>query len=86
MVTGIGNRSVCGVVDFVGCLTIMRLMNPAAIAEIEIASQPSLQVASVLVAAQVDVLVLHAAPEAFYEHVVDPAPFAAHAGANTRSR
>jgi hypothetical protein len=65
-----------GVVDFVGRFILMRLMNPSAMVEIKIPSQPGLQVAPVFVGAQVDVLVLHAPPQVLDEHVVDPAPLA----------
>jgi hypothetical protein len=51
-----------GVVDFVWGLILMRLMNPSAIVKVEVSGQTGLELPSVLVGAQVNVLVLHAAP------------------------
>ena len=48
------------------------------IVEIEIAGEADTQRGRRRVGAQVDILVLHAAPQAFYEDVVEPAPLAIH--------
>jgi hypothetical protein len=40
----------------------MRLMNPSAIVKVEVSGQPGLQLASVFVGPQVDVLIFHTAP------------------------
>ena len=48
----------------------------------EVLIEPLLKVPRTLVSLQVDILVLHAPPQALDEHIVDSAPLAAHAGSD----
>ena len=54
-------------------------MRAAAIVEIEIAPDPFARRADAVVGVQIDLLVLHAAPEPLDEHIVSPRAFAVHA-------
>ena len=54
-------------------------MRAAAIVEIEIAPDPIARRADAVVGVQIDLLVLHAAPEPLDEHIVSPGAFAVHA-------
>ena len=68
-------------VNLVRGLILMRLMQSDAVVEVEIPSQSGLQFAPVLVGAQVNVLIFHAAPQPLDKNVVDPSALAIHADA-----
>jgi hypothetical protein len=52
---------------------------PLLVVEFHPGANPLARVGHVLIGVQVNLLILEAAPQAFDEHVVDPAPFAIHA-------
>src|SRR5207248_9189932 len=66
-------------IDRSRCPVLQGLMRPLLVVEREVPPQPLLQLPHRLVAAGVDVLVLHAAPQPLHEHVVQAPPFAIHA-------
>jgi len=71
-----------GVVNFVGCLIIVRLMNPSLIVKVNVTSQPGLQCARVLLGPRL--MSSYFTPQSLDEQVVNPTPLAiradAHAG------
>ena len=62
-----------------GSAPVERRVRPAAIVEIEIASDPVACRAHAIVSVQVDLFVFHAAPQPFDKHVVAPGTLAVHA-------
>ena len=57
-------------------------MNPSAIVKIKVPSQSDLELASVIVGAQINILVFHAARQPRDEYIVDPARLAIYADTN----
>src|SRR5262249_38513673 len=57
-------------VDLGRCLVVQRLVRPLLVVEREVTPQTARQLGHRLIAAGVDVLVLHRAPQPLYEHVV----------------
>ena len=55
------------------------------VVELEVLGQATTQFRSGLVGLEVDVLVLHAAPQPLDENIVEPPPLTVHADLNARS-
>lgn len=67
------------VVESIGCHFFKVLVFPPLVVEFHPGTNSLTCVGRALVGVQVDLLVFEAAPQAFDEHVVDPASFAVHA-------
>lgn len=67
------------VVESIGCHLLKGLVFPPLVVEFHPRTNPLACVGHAIVGVQIDLLILEAAPQAFDEHVVDPASFAIHA-------
>jgi hypothetical protein len=66
-------------VDLIRCLSGKSLMGPVLVEETKVGLKPRSEVSNAVVGVQVDVLVLHRAPEPFDKDVVHPSSLAVHA-------
>src|SRR5208337_5110123 len=69
----------CSIVSLIGRHTVKAGVRAAAIVAIEVPPDRGTCVWHAVVGVQVDLLVFHAAPQPFDEHVVPPGAFAVHA-------
>ena len=65
-------------VNLIRRLAIKALMPPSAVVEREVPTQATSSLPGILVGLEIDLLVFHAAPQTFDEHVVHPAPASVH--------
>ena len=72
-------RSLLVGVGLIGCPAVKARMRAPTIVPVEVLAEPLACRAHAVVSVQIDLLVFHAAPQPFDEHVVPPRPFAVHA-------
>ena len=70
-------------VNLIGRLAAKRLVRPNAVVEADVSFQPESRISHGVVGPQADLLVFHAAPQPFDEHVAEPATLSIHADADT---